>query len=72
VPEQGVGRSECPKHFVGQALAALRKSRNAGLVHLGGSLRASQEGGIRGVMSLGKGWAIPGEPCLAATPFLAR
>ncbi len=36
------------------------------------SLRASQEAVIRGVMPLGKGWAIPCEACLAADRFLAR
>jgi len=36
------------------------------------SLWANQEAIIRGVMPLGKGGTIPGEPCLAANRFLAR
>jgi len=51
---------------------ALSKSHNAELAYWGGSLRASQEGAIRGVMPLAKGWAIPGEAGLAASPFLTR
>jgi hypothetical protein len=51
---------------------ALSKSHNAELAYWGGSLRASQEGAIRGVMPLGKDRAIPCEACLAASPFLTR
>jgi len=36
------------------------------------SLRAGREAVIRGVMPLAKGWAIPGEACLAANRFPAR
>jgi hypothetical protein len=38
---------------------ALSKSHNAELAYWGGSLRASLEGVIRGVMPLDKGGAIP-------------
>jgi hypothetical protein len=48
-PDQGAARREWP---------ALFKSRNAELAYWGGSLRASQEGAIRG------------EACLAASPLL--
>lgn len=36
------------------------------------SLRGCQEEAIWGVMLLGMGWAIAGEACLPADPFLAR
>jgi hypothetical protein len=60
---------------------ALSKSHNAELAYWGGSPPASQEGAIRGVMPLAKGWTIPREACLApqghflrgaASPFLTR
>jgi hypothetical protein len=51
---------------------ALFKSHNAELAYWGVSLRARQEGAIRGVMPLGKDRAIPCEACLAASPFLTR
>jgi len=60
---QGALRSEWP---------ALYKERNAAMAAEARSLRASQEAVIRGVMPLGKGWAIPCEACLAANRFLAR
>ncbi len=63
LPEQGALRSEWP---------ALYQQRNAALAAQARSLRASQEAAIRGVMPLGKGWAIPCEPCLAADRFLTR
>ncbi|MCU7936307.1 MAG: hypothetical protein KZQ99_15770 [Candidatus Thiodiazotropha sp. (ex Dulcina madagascariensis)] len=50
----------------------LSKGHNTELALWGDSLRASQEGAIRGVMPLDKGWAILCEACLAANPFLAR
>ncbi len=62
-PVQGALRSEWP---------ALYQQRNAAMAPQARSLRASQEAVIRGVMPLGKGWAIPGEACLAANHFLAR
>ena len=51
---------------------ALYQQRNAAMAAQALSLRASQEAAIRGVMPLGKGWAIPCEACLAANRFLAR
>ena len=62
-PVQGALRSEWP---------ALYQQRNTALAAQARSLRASQEAAIRGVMPLGKGWAIPCEPCLAADRFLTR
>jgi hypothetical protein len=62
-PDQGVARREWQ---------ALSKNHNAELAYWGDSLRASQEGAIRGVMPLGKDWAIPCKACLAASPFLTR
>jgi len=38
----------------------------------GSSLRAGRKGVARGVASLGKGWAIPGETRLALKPFAVR
>jgi len=69
---QGTIRSQCPKRFAGQALAALGKDRNAAIAWWGRSLRAGQEALIRCVTPLGKGMALPGEASLAATRFLAR
>ena len=60
---QGALRREWP---------ALYKERNAAMAAEARSLRASQEAVIRGVMPLGKGWAIPCEASLAANRFLAR
>ena len=54
LPVQGALRSEWP---------ALYQQRNAALAAQARSLRASQEAAIRGVMPLGKGWAIPCEAC---------
>ncbi len=63
LPVQGALRSEW---------RALYQQRNAAMAAQALSLRASQEAVIRGVMPLGKGWAIPCEACLAANRFLAR
>ena len=60
---QGALRSEWP---------ALYQERNAAVAAPARSLRASQEAVIRGVMPLGKGWAIPCAAGLAANRFLAR
>jgi len=60
---QGALRSEWP---------ALFQQRNAAMAAQARSILASQEAVIRGVMPLGKGWAIPCEACLAANRFLAR
>jgi len=51
---------------------ALGKGGNAAWVPVGGSLRAGRKEVARGVASLGKGWAIPGETRLALNPFAAR
>jgi len=45
---------------------ALYKSHNAELTYWGGSLRASLQGVIHGVMLLGKGGTIACEACLVA------
>ncbi len=45
---------------------ALYQQRNAAMAERALYLRASQEAFVRGVMPLGKGWAIPCEACLAA------
>lgn len=50
----------------------LYKERNAALAAQAHSLRADRKGAIRGVMALGKGTTLPGEPCLAPDPFAVR